>query len=199
MVRPPPCSSASGCGHRASSLTKRRKRLAQPTQRTTTQGRGSRTMPLVASFRRITCKSIPSLRAAAVASAGVLTQRSTDGKRCAVEITPEQDALIAPSLPVHRGNVGSSKRHVRNAFVSVVAHGGKWRGLPQSFANWHTIATRINRCSKANVCDRIVAKRQQAAILRLRIAEVSHDSTHRKVHPDSSGVLKKWQTIAWTV
>ena len=112
-------------------------------------------------------------------SLGALTQQRTDGMRCAIEITQEQDALIAPSLPGHRSNVGSSKRHVRNAFVSVVAHGGKWRGLPQGFANWHAIATRISRWFKGDVHDRIVAARQQAQILRLRIAAVRRDSIDR--------------------
>ena len=112
-----------------------------------------------------------------------------------MEITHEQDALIAYSLPVHRGNVGSSKRHVRTAFVSVVAHGGKWRGLPHRFGNWHTIATRISRWSTAGVLNRIVAARQQAQILRLRIEAVSLDSLDSKVHPDGSGGLKKRQTI----
>ena len=116
-----------------------------------------------------------------------------------MEITQQQDTLIAHSLPGHRDNVGIGKRHVRIAVLDVVAHGCTRHGLPQGFGNWHTIATRNNHCSKAGMRDRIGAKRQQAAILRLRIAAVSHDSTHRKVHPDGSGVLKKWQTIAWTV
>ena len=107
-----------------------------------------------------------------------------------MEITQEQDALIAHSLPVYRGNVGSSKRHVRNAFVSVVAHGGNWRGLPQGFGNWHTIKTPINRWSKAGVRNRNVATRQQTHILRLRIAAVSCDSIDSKVHPDCTGALK---------
>ena len=107
-----------------------------------------------------------------------------------MEITQEQDTLIAPSLPGHRGKVGSSKRHVRNVFVSVVAHGGKWRGLPQRFGNWNTIATRISRGSKAGVRDRIVAKPRQAQIPRLRIAAVSRDLTDSKVHPDGTGAQK---------
>ena len=108
-----------------------------------------------------------------------------------MEITQEQYALIAHSLPVHRGNVGISNRHVRNAFLYVVAHGCKWRGLPQRFGNWHTIYTRISRWSKAGVLDRIVAARQQAHILRLRSEAVSLDATDIKVHPDGAGALKK--------
>ena len=129
----------------------------------------------------------------------VLTQRRTDGMRCAIEITQEQDSLIAHSLPGHRGKVGIGKRHVRNAFLHVVAHGGNWHGLPHGFGNWQTNDTRLSRCSKAGVRDRIVATRQQAQILRLRIAAVRRDATHRKVHPDGTEALKKWQTIAWTV
>ena len=108
-----------------------------------------------------------------------------------MEITQEQYALIAHSLPVHRGNVGISNRQVLNAFLYVVAHGCKWRGLPQRFGNWHTIYTRINRWSKAGVLDRIFAELQQAHILRLRIEAVSLDATHIKAHPESTGALKK--------
>ena len=63
--------------------------------------------------------------------------------------------------------------------------------LAPTFCNWHTIATRISRWPKAGVRDRIVPERQQAQILRLRIAAVSRDATHRKVHPDGTGALKK--------
>ena len=72
-----------------------------------------------------------------------------------------------------------------------VAQGGKWRVLPQRFGNCHTIATRINRWSKAGVRDRIVAKRQQAQMLRLRIAAVSRDAIDSKLHPDGTNALKK--------
>ena len=75
-------------------------------------------------------------------------------------------------------------------FYSVVAHGGKWHGLPQRFGNWHTVDTRISRCSKAGVRDRIDTKRQQAQIRRLRIAAVILDSSDSKVHPDGTGALK---------
>ena len=116
-----------------------------------------------------------------------------------MEITQEQYALIAHSLPVHRGNVGISNRQVLNTFLYVVEHGCKWRGLPQRFGNWHTIYTRISRCSKAGVLDRIVAALLQAHILRRRIEAVSLDSIDSKVDPDGTGALKKWQTIDWKV
>ena len=62
MVKTTQCSPASVCGQRASSLANRRKRLTQPTLRATTQRRCSKTTPLVASFRLMTCKCIPSSR-----------------------------------------------------------------------------------------------------------------------------------------
>ena len=43
--------------------------------------------------------------------------------------------------------------------------------------------------------DRIVAARQQAQILRLRIAAVSRDATHRKMHPDGTGALKNGKQL----
>ena len=121
----------------------------------------------------------------------MLTQLSTDGIRSAIEITQQQYALIAHSLPVHRGEVAISNRYVRNAFLYVVAHGCKWRALPQRFINWHTIDTRISRRSKAGVRDRIVAAFHQAHILRLRSEAVSLDATDSKVHPDGGRALKK--------
>ena len=90
-----------------------------------------------------------------------------------------------------KGKVAISNRYVRNAFLYVVAHGCKWRALPQRFINWHTIDTRISRRSKAGVRDRIVAALQQAHILRLRSEAVSLDATVSKVHPDGTGALKK--------
>ncbi len=65
-----------------------------------------------------------------------------------MELSQAQYERIAPHLPVQRGNVAVSNLQVLNAFLYVVEHGCKWRGLPPRFGKWHTIYTRMNRWSK---------------------------------------------------
>ena len=108
-----------------------------------------------------------------------------------MEITETQYALIAPSLPVQRGNVSLTNRDVLNAILYVAEHGCKWRGLPKRFGNWHTIYTRMNRWATGGVLDRVFAKLQEAQIVRIKIEAVALDSTIIKVHPDGTGALKK--------
>ena len=62
-----------------------------------------------------------------------------------MELTEAQYERIASLLPVQRGNVRISNRHVLNAILYVAEHGCKWRGLPPRFGRWHTIYTRMNR------------------------------------------------------
>ena len=94
-----------------------------------------------------------------------------------------------PSCSQGQGRHQQSTR--AQCLLSVVAHGCKWRGLPQRFGIWHTLYTRISRWSKAGVLDRIVAALQQAHILRLRIEAVSLDLIDSKVHPDGTGALNR--------
>ena len=65
-----------------------------------------------------------------------------------MEITAEQYERIEDSLPVQRGNVRLTNLQIINAILYVAEQGCKWRGLPGRFGNWHTIYTRMNRCSK---------------------------------------------------
>ncbi len=111
-----------------------------------------------------------------------------------MEITETQYQRIAPYLPIQRGNVRVSNRHVLNAILYVAEHGCKWRGLPQSFGNWHTIYTRMNRWSKNGVLDRVFEHLQREQIVRLKLEVLSMDSTSVKVHPDGTGALKKTVT-----
>lgn len=108
-----------------------------------------------------------------------------------MEISEAQYQKIADSLPRQRGNVSLSNLQVLNAMLYVAEHGCKWRGLPKSMGNWHTIYTRMNRWSKAGVLDRVFARLQQEQILRIQFEVVSLDSTTVKVHPDGTGALKK--------
>ena len=47
-----------------------------------------------------------------------------------MEITEAQYQLIAPILPVQRGNVSLPNLQVLNAILYVAEQGCKWRGLP---------------------------------------------------------------------
>ena len=108
-----------------------------------------------------------------------------------MEITESQYQRIADCLPRQRGNVSLSNLQVVNAILYVAEQGCKWRGLPKTMGNWHTIYTRMNRWSKAGVLDRVFTRLQQEQILAVRIECVSLDSTTVKVHPDGTGALKK--------
>ena len=108
-----------------------------------------------------------------------------------MKITESQYERIANCLPRQRGNVSLSNLQVVNAILYVAEQGCKWRGLPKSMGNWHTIYTRMNRWSKAGVLDRVFTRLQQEQILAVRIECVSLDSTTVKVHPDGTGALKK--------
>ena len=108
-----------------------------------------------------------------------------------MEITEVQYQRIAPILPVQRGNVSLSNLQVLNAILYVAEQGGKWRGLPPRFGNWHTVYTRMNRWSKNGVLDRVFEFLQRERIVRIKLEAVSMDSTIVKVHPDGTGALKK--------
>lgn len=108
-----------------------------------------------------------------------------------MEVTAEQFARIATSLPRQRGNVSHENLAVINAILYVAKNGCKWRALPKRFGNWHTIYTRMNRWAKAGVLDRLFEKLQAEQLIRIKIEAVSLDSTIVKVHPDGTGALKK--------
>ena len=108
-----------------------------------------------------------------------------------MELTEEQYEMIAPCLPVQRGNVSMTNLQVLNAILHVAEHGCKWRGLPARFGNWHTIYTRMNRWSKNGVLDRVFEQLQRRRLVRIKLEAVSLDSTSVKVHPDGTGALKK--------
>ena len=108
-----------------------------------------------------------------------------------MEITESQYRRIEACLPRQRGNVSISNLQVLNAILYVAENGCKWRGLPKSFGNWHTIYTRMNRWAKAGVLDRVFTSLQEEQLIRIKIEAMSIDSTIVKVHPDGTGALKK--------
>ncbi len=112
-----------------------------------------------------------------------------------MELSEAQYQLIAPYLPVQRGNVSTPNVQVLNAILYVAEQGCKWRGLPCRFGNWHTVYTRMNRWSKRGVLDRVFEQLQRAGIIKVKLQVVSMDSAIVKVHPDGAGALKKGDYI----
>ena len=108
-----------------------------------------------------------------------------------MELTEEHLERIKDSLPVERGNVSMEVLRFLNAVLYVAENGCKWRRLPTSFGNWHTIYTRMNRWSKGGVWDRVFARLQAEGLLRVDLRVVALDSTIVKVHPDGTGAGKK--------
>jgi len=108
-----------------------------------------------------------------------------------MELTHEHLERIKDSLPLERGNVSIEVLNFLNAVLYVAENGCKWRRLPASFGNWHTIYTRMNRWSKAGVWDRVFARLQREGLLQVELRVLALDSTIVKVHPDGTGALKK--------
>ena len=108
-----------------------------------------------------------------------------------MEITQEQYERIEKYLPRQRGNVSMSNLQLINAILYVTENGCKWRALPESYGNWHTIYVRMNRWSKNGVLQRVFEALQIENIIRIKVEAVCLDSTSVKVHPNGTGALKK--------
>ena len=108
-----------------------------------------------------------------------------------MEITRTQYEKIAPYLPRQRGNVSMSNHQIVNAILYVTENGCKWRALPQSYGNWHTVYVRMNRWSKSGVLKRLFEALQIEGIVNIKMEAVCLDSTSVKVHPNGTGALKK--------
>ena len=108
-----------------------------------------------------------------------------------MKLNHEQYEKIAKYLPRQRGNVSMSNLELVNAILYVTENGCKWRALPESYGNWHTVYVRMNRWSKNGVLQRLFEGLQQENIIRIRMEAVCLDSTSIKVHPNGTGALKK--------
>ena len=108
-----------------------------------------------------------------------------------MQITQEQYEKISKYLPTQRGNVNMTNLQLINAILYVTENGCKWRALPETYGNWHTIYVRMNRWSKNGVLARVFAALQTEGIIRIDVDVVCLDSTSIKVHPDGTGALKK--------
>ena len=108
-----------------------------------------------------------------------------------MKITLQQYQKIEKHFPHQRGNVKVDNLQAINAILYVAENGCKWRALPESYGNWHTIYMRMNRWSKNGVLERIFAALQAEGIIQINVEIVCLDSTSVKVHPDGVGALKK--------
>ena len=104
-----------------------------------------------------------------------------------MELTESQYQRITDCLPRQRGNVSMTNLKLLNALLYVAEQGCKWRGLPKSFGNWHTIYTRMNRWSKAGVLDRVFARLQQEQIIAIKFEAVSLVARPSKCIPTARG------------
>ena len=108
----------------------------------------------------------------------------------AMELTESQYNLIQPFLPRQRGNVSLTNLQVLNAILYVAEQGCKWRGLPKSFGNWHTIYTRMNRWAKRGVLDRVFAALQQRQIIQVRVEAVSLDRKSTRLNSSHTDISR---------
>ena len=108
-----------------------------------------------------------------------------------MELNQKQYEKIAKYLPRQRRNVSMSNLHLVNAILYVTENGCKWRALPKSYGNWHTVYVRMNRWSKNGVLQRLFESLQQENIINIKMEAVCLDSTSVKVYPNGSGALKK--------
>lgn len=84
-----------------------------------------------------------------------------------------------------------SNHQLVNAILYVTENGCKWRALPKSYGNWHTVYVRMNRWSKNGVLKRMFESLQIEGIINIKMEAVCLDSTSVKVHPNGTGALKK--------
>jgi transposase len=77
-----------------------------------------------------------------------------------------------------------------NAIPYVTENGCKWRALPKSFGNWHTVYLRMHRWSKNGALKRLIKALQTEGIIRIKMEHVHLDGTTAKVHPNWTGALK---------
>jgi transposase len=104
-------------------------------------------------------------------------------------LTEKQYQRIAGLLPIQRGNVKISNRTFLNALIYRCENGCKWRSLPPSFGDWHTIYVRMDRWAAKGVLERVYAVLAAEGLMDMQ--ECALDSTAVKAHPDAHGAPKK--------
>ena len=61
---------------------------------------------------------------------------------------------------------------VLNAILYVLENGRKWRAMPETCGNWHTVYVRMNRWSESGVLDRVFAALQEEGIIQINVEMV---------------------------
>ena len=108
-----------------------------------------------------------------------------------MNITDQQYPRVEKYFPVQRGNVSVDNLQVINAILYVAENGCKWRELPKSYGNWHTIYTRMNRWSKNGVLRRILTALQAEGIIRINVDIINPDNHSVSLPPEEIGTLKE--------
>ena len=108
-----------------------------------------------------------------------------------MKLTKKQFAKIERLMPITRKPAEISSYQFLCALLCMIENGCKWRALPETYGNWHTIYVRMNRWSKNGVLSRVFAALQTEGIIQTNVEVVCLDSTTVKVHPDGTGALKK--------
>ena len=93
-------------------------------------------------------------------------------------------------MPIERKPAKISNHKFLNALLYLIENGCKWRALPKTFGNWHTIYVKFNRWSKNGTIKRIFEELQKQKIMNIQSEVLSLDSTSVKVHPDAAGARK---------
>ena len=107
-----------------------------------------------------------------------------------MKLNENQYLKIAALLPVQRGNVKIPNRTLLNALIYRLENGCKWRSLPATFGDGHTIYVRLDRWSCNGVLERVYTALAKEGLLdAMRVCAL--DSMAVKVHPDAHGARKK--------
>ena len=114
-----------------------------------------------------------------------------------MEITEEQYQRVAHLFPVARRKAKLSNLQVLNAVLYLAEQGCKWRGLPESFGNWHTVYMRWSRWNERGTLALVFAELQELGLPSEQWAVLGLDSTSVKVHPDATGAPKKRGRKPW--
>ena len=93
-------------------------------------------------------------------------------------------------MPRERKPAKISNHQFLNALLYLIENGCKWRALPKTFGNWHTIYVKFNRWSKNGTIQRIFEELQKQKIIDIQREVLSLDGTSVKVHPDAAGARK---------
>ena len=104
-----------------------------------------------------------------------------------MKISKKQFEKIKGFMPIERKPAKISNHQFLNALLYLIENGCKWRALPKTFGNWHTIYVKFNRWSKNGTIQRIFEELQKQKIIDIQSEVLSLDSTSVKVHPASAG------------